>query len=160
MEGKVDKNRPSIIKGHTVEDKIKSVENHLLDIYRMKNSMARPESKTIPIIIPAYGESSEITRDKIYSSFATRTIKFMGAMIAIDCQEKNKVYLELEILRESGLVDSFSKLVGNGTDDIILNNIIVFPRDIINVFMTYKPEIPDPAKNVSVTATLYGETVL
>lgn len=151
--------RPSIIQGHTIEDKMRSVEAHLNDLYRMKGSMARPEPKRFPIVLPAYGESALRTRDKIYSIFATHHMRLRGAMVAIDTPHTDKVYLEMEIIRVSGLVDSFARLMGEGMSDLPLRDIELEPRDLINIYMTYTPADVAASTKAGVTATIYGDTL-
>ena len=149
------KDRTNIIKGHTPDDKFRSIEKHINDLYRMK-AMDRPSRQTSPIVMSAFAELTTHETKRIFSTFAARRINLLGAFISVKTGDKDKVFINLEIVRASGMLDSYGKDVEDGLNTIDLN-VSADPSDIINVYMTYKQADQQTVPLAVVTATIHGD---
>lgn len=153
----MDKDRKLVeIRGHTQEDKNKCIEMHLADLYKSRHSMIRPEPTHYPYTINAYGEVTTTERKKISASFIGQQIKIHKVLFNVEARKKDEVFIEFEIVRTSGILDSYSKTSGKETGEISVD-VELHHMDIVNIYMTYKPENPVDITKAAVIVTVIGD---
>jgi hypothetical protein len=144
----------SILKGHSPEQKLASVESHLNELYR--RAKAPQVKQKAPVIIPASGETSSEQRVRLYSAFAPANITLKGAFIGVVAKGDDTALIEVEIVKSNGVSKLHSMERKNGMARYE-ETIHVNSTDQVNVYATYKPAKQEEKTFVTVTATIYGE---
>lgn len=145
----------------TNEDNLQLTDNYLVDIYNKLATLTRRGNGTgasgRPIIMPAYGETTSQSRDRLFSSFAMLPTKLREARVAVTTGKDDKVLVELEIERASGLKALYQKELGPGTQKIDLSGETLDSGDIVSLYATYLPANTTTLTESDVVASLYGE---
>jgi hypothetical protein len=154
-----------IIKGHTVDDKLQSIAQHIADLYRGRHEGGVTNKRQkFPRVISCYGITKDTSRNKIYSTFSGASMTANNILINVDTGDKDSIEIEVEIIKysstlsiETPLKDIYKKVVGKGIGGMQLSNISINLYDIINIYATYIPTDPNIINNAEVTLAIVGE---